>query len=247
MDIIHLGRIPWGASLAFFVALFHFRWPPRPKPWQHPGSAMTQPSIEKPAIEPRVDLVFRLAGKLIPRDHGYSLFGAVCRILGDLHGARWLAIHPVSGIARPDGVLALDPRRSALRLRVVPAEIPRVLPLAGKGLDVDGYALHVGVSSIYAIAPAPALRSRLVTIRGFMDPDPFRDAVKRQLDAHGISARVEIGRRRVTKVAGDTIVGFGVTLHDLDQEGSVKAQYVGLGGKQRMGCGVLVPVRRGAA
>src|SRR5262245_6967897 len=115
-------------------------------------------------IAPRVDLVFRLAAKLCPRDHGYALFGALSRVLGDLHGARWLAVHPLAGIPRPDGLLALNGQRG-LRLRVVPGEIPRVLPLAGKRLDIDGYPAQVGVSSIYALGPASELRARIVVIK----------------------------------------------------------------------------------
>ncbi len=193
-------------------------------------------------IEPRIDLAFRLAGKPVPRDHGYVLFGALARVLGDLHGARWLAVHPISGTPRPDGMLALDPRQGSLRLRVKPGELPRVLPLAGKRLDIDGHTVLVGVSSVHALAPARALVSRIVTIKGFLDPEPFRGAAARQLEALGVKARVEVGRRRVLKVAADTVVGFQVALHDLDEEGSLRVQYAGLGGKQRMGCGVFVPV-----
>lgn len=190
----------------------------------------------------RVDVVFRLAAKLCPRDHGYALFGALGRVLGNLHGASWLAVHPLAGVPRPDDLLAVDAQRG-LRLRVVPSEIPRVLPLAGKRLEIDGHPAHVGVSSIYELKPASALQARLVVIKGFTEPEPFREAVGRQLTALGVSARPEVGRRRVIRVNGDTVVGFGLTLHDVDEEGSLRVQYAGLGGKQRMGCGVFEPVR----
>lgn len=194
-------------------------------------------------IAPRVDLTFRLTATLVPRDHGYALFGAICRVLGDLHGAKWLAVHSLRGIPRPDGSLSLDPRHGGLRFRIEPGEIPRVLPLAGKRLEIDGHTAHVGVSSVHAITPAPALAARLVVIKGFMEPEPFRDAVKRQLDALEVTARIEVGRRRVIQVNGDNVVGFGVTLHEVAEEGALRVQYVGVGGKQRMGCGVFVPVR----
>jgi CRISPR-associated protein Cas6 len=206
--------------------------------------ALAVPLVNADSLTPRVDLAFRLAGKQVPRDHGYALFGAICRILGDLHGAPWLAVHPINGLPRPDGTLALDPRRGSLRLRVEPAEIPRVLPLAGKRLELDGHTALVGVSSVHALAPAPALVARMVTIKGFMEPEPFREAAARQLEALEVKARVEVGRRRVLRVNGDTVVGFGVTLHDLDEEGALAVQYAGLGGKQRMGCGVFVPLGR---
>lgn len=197
------------------------------------------------AIAPRVDVCFRLTGKLVPRDHGYALFGAIARVLGNLHGAKWLALHPLPGIPRPDGLLLIDGRRG-LRLRVEPSEIPRILPLAGKRLEMDGYSVQVGVPSVFPLVPASELRAPLVVIKGFMEPEPFRDAVRRQLDAIEANARVEVGRRRVLTVSKDTVVGFGVTLHELSDEGSLNVQYAGIGGRQRMGCGMFLPARRRA-
>jgi CRISPR-associated protein Cas6 len=194
-------------------------------------------------VVPRVDIAFRLTANLIPRDHGYALFGALGRLLGDLHGARWLAVHPIAGAPRPDGLLAIHPQRGELCLRVEPAEIPRVLPLSGKHLDIEGHAAKAGAASVRALAPAHALAARIVVIKGFTEAEPFRAAVERQLSSLGVRARVEIGRRRVLNVAGDTVVGFQTTLHELDDEGSLKVQSAGVGGRQRMGCGVFVPVR----
>jgi CRISPR-associated endonuclease/helicase Cas3 len=193
----------------------------------------------------RVDIAFPLAGTVVPRDHGYALFGALARVLGDLHGAAWLSVHPLHGIPRPDGLLALHPRRGSLRLRVVPAEIPRVLALAGKALDIDGHRVHAGVSRVYPLQPAEALTSRMVVIKGFIEPEPFAGAVKRQLDALGVEAEVEIGRRRVMAIAGDKVVGFGTTLRGMTPEASLVVQRAGIGGRQRMGCGVFGPVGKG--
>ncbi|WP_170228823.1 type I-MYXAN CRISPR-associated protein Cas6/Cmx6 [Polyangium fumosum] len=206
---------------------------------------MTPSAPSSPPAD-RVDIVFPLAGTLVPRDHGYALFGALARVLGDLHGASWLAVHPLGGIPRPDGLLALHPRRGSLCLRVVPAEIPRVLALAGKALDVDGYRVHVGVSRVYPLRPAEALTARMVVIKGFQEPEPFAEAVKRQLDALSVAASIEVGRRRIVTIAGDKVVGFGTTLRGLSEEGSLVVQRAGIGGRQRMGCGVFGPVGREA-
>ncbi|CAN99344.1 hypothetical protein sce9171 [Sorangium cellulosum So ce56] len=195
-------------------------------------------------IAPRVDIAFHLAANLVPLDHGYALFGAICRIAGDLHGAGWLAVHPLPGVLRPDGLLAVDARRG-LRLRLEPGQIVRVLCLAGKRLELDGHSVRVGVSTVHAIEPARTLRARIVVIKGFTEPEPFRDALRRQLDAMEVTARIELGRRRTMTVNGYTVVGFETTLHELTAEGSLRAQYAGLGGKQRMGCGVLVASGRG--
>ncbi len=192
----------------------------------------------------RVDLEFALAGTAVPRDHGYALFAALARVLGDLHGAPWLAVHPLTGVPRPDGLLGLMPRRGGLQLRVEPVQIPRVLTLAGKTLDIDGHRVHVGVSRIYPLRPAPSLTARMVVIKGFLEPETFTEAVKRQLEGLGASATVEVGRRRVVTIANDKVVGFGTTLHGLSDEASLVVQRAGIGGRQRMGCGVFGPMTK---
>ena len=190
--------------------------------------------------QPRVDVSFRLSGKLVPQDHGHALFGALGSVLGDIHNAHWLSVHPILGTPRPDSTLSLSHHRGALRLRVRDDSIAKVLPLAGKRLEINGYPVMVGVSTVALLSPAASLMSRLVVIMGCQEADPIREAVARQLFALGVKARTEVGQRRVLRISGTTVVGYQVTLHDLDEEGSMRVQYSGLGGKQLMGCGVFV-------
>ena len=192
-------------------------------------------------LEPRVDVSFALAGTTVPQDHGYALFGALCRVLGDLHQAKWLAVHPLFGQPQSDGLLGLNDGRGALRVRVVRAGIPRILPLAGKRLDIDGHPVVVGVSRLHTLQPAPVVVARIVVIKGFMEETPFAGAIARQLEALGVNATVEVGRRRVVTIAGDRAVGFGTRLSGLSDEDSLRVQTAGLGGRQRMGCGVFLP------
>lgn len=42
-----------------------------------------------------VDLSFPLIGKMLPLDHGYSLYGALCRLLPNLHEHKAVGIHPI--------------------------------------------------------------------------------------------------------------------------------------------------------
>jgi hypothetical protein len=48
-----------------------------------------------------IDLAFPLQPAEVPRDHGYALYGALCRAVPELHEARWLGVHRLSG--RPFG------------------------------------------------------------------------------------------------------------------------------------------------
>jgi CRISPR-associated endonuclease/helicase Cas3 len=211
------------------------------------------------AIDARVDVSFPMIGASVPLDHGYRLFGAVSRALEDkVHAAKWLAIHPVRGVPREDGTMSLVARRSALTLRIPPAELMKVLPLAGREIEVGGHRLGLGTSRVYALRAAPTLKSRLVVVKKFTEPEPFREAVVRQLEELGVKATVELVRRplregrdtrdvwrRVLRIAGDTVVGFGVRLEGLSDEHSLRVQYAGIGGRQRFGCGVFVPEKRG--
>jgi CRISPR-associated endonuclease/helicase Cas3 len=83
-------------------------------------------------------------------------------------------------------LLHLDARFSRLRLRLAPEEIPLVLQLAGKGLDVGGHRLRLGVPQVRSLVSTPTLVARLVTIKGFTEPGPFLEAVRH----HSKSARM---------------------------------------------------------
>lgn len=197
-------------------------------------------------VTPKIDVVFPASGGPVPLDHGYALFGALAGHLGDLHGAEWLAVAPLHGVPRGEGMIALRSGHGALRLRIAPERIANVLSLAGASLDVRGASVLLGASREYVLKPAPTLSARAVVIKGFMEEAPMREAVERQLTALNVRARVEVKRRRVLTIAGKRVVGFGVVLYELDADASLRVQYAGVGGRQRFGCGVFTvpPVPR---
>ena len=112
-------------------------------------------------IPVRVEVRFPISAGAVPIDHGYLLFSALSSVLGDLHGASWLAVHPLRGTPLPGAMLAVKRNAQALRLRVVPVELPRVLGLAGKTLDVGGCALRLGKSNLHPIKPFASLGARI--------------------------------------------------------------------------------------
>jgi CRISPR-associated protein Cas6 len=204
-----------------------------------------------------VDLSFPLVGKTLPLDHGYSLYAALSRILPRLHEHKAVGVHPIRGDAAGDGLLRVAVR-SQLQIRTPTDLIAEFLPLAGKVLNLDGHSLRVGVPRVLALRSAASLAARLVTIKGFTDPAGFLEAVRRQLDALGVSRQtaVEIpsapaGRahageplRRVLRIKDRTVVGFAVHVLHLGAEESVMLQEHGLGGRRHMGCGIFVPVEK---
>lgn len=193
-------------------------------------------------IAERVDVFFRARPAEVPLDHGYLLFSALEQALGGIHNAQWLAVHPLRGEALTSRTLAIGEfDHGTLGLRVEVAYVDQVLKLAGTVLRVGPARVRLGSSMIQRLVPARVLRARFVTIKGFVDAEPFREAIIRRLETLAIRGRVELGARGVMAVGGHLVVGYETILHDLDEDDSLRLLYTGLGGKQRMGAGIFIP------
>ncbi len=209
-----------------------------------------------------VDVVFNIQGDRIPADHGYYLFSAVSEIVSDVHGDGEVGIHAISGILQRDRTLAVSPR-SSLRVRLADNRVKDVMTLAGKTLEIGGHRLAVGIPNTKALVPAARLYSRLVVIKGFMEPEPFLDAAKRQLVELGIKGEASListakhaeankdrrggtrspWLRRTVKIRDKNIVGFALSVEELTAEESILLQEKGIGGRRRFGCGIFIPAR----
>jgi len=188
-----------------------------------------------------VELQFPFTGKTLPSDHGYSLYGAISRVIPEAHSADWLAVETIPGMARGNGVTQLD-QEARLKIRIPQEHVPLMLKLAGKRLEVDDHAIRLGAPQIYLLKPATTLYARIVTIKGFTEPEPFLDAVCRKLDEMGVKGEPVVGPRRVVRVGQHTIIGFSLAIYELGDEGSIILQEQGLGGRRRMGCGIFQPI-----
>jgi CRISPR-associated protein Cas6 len=189
---------------------------------------------------PYVDLAFRIVGKTIPVDHGYSLYSAISHVVPEVHGARNIGVHPIRGAYHGNGTLRLA-EHSRLIVRLPDDEIKTYLKLAGKRLTLDAHALTVGVPEVRMLCPVTSLRARLVTIKGFQKQDTFLKAVERQLETLEVSGELVLGERRTLRVKEKQIVGFELGVIGLTREESLALQDGGLGGRRRMGCGLFVP------
>lgn len=190
-----------------------------------------------------LDLHFNLTTtSAIPADHGYLLYSALSRILPAIHSENGVGVLPITGRQIGDRLLMLMPW-SDLGLRTRENHISQVIPLAGKRINLAGRTLGIGVPTVHALEPRTALRSRLVTIKGFMDPEEFKAATRRQLDALEVSPEVTLtlGKRRTLRIKDKEVVGHEVLLEGLSAQESIAVQESGLGGRRHMGCGVFVP------
>ncbi len=203
-----------------------------------------------------VELEFPLLGTApIPADHGYLLYAAVSRLLPEVHRPNAIALCPIPGRQLGNRQLVLT-RVSRLRLRAPQEQVPLLVHLAGKELQLGQARLTVGTPRVRALQPAEALRSRLVVIKVKEAPrasdltaELFAQAARRQLDQLGISpqARLHVGKRRTLRLKHREVVGYELAVCGLTDEESLALQQHGLGGRRHMGCGVFVPLRNGAA
>ena len=199
-----------------------------------------------------VELSFGVIGQTLPADHGYGLYGALSDLCPELHGQEGVSIQTISGEPDGQGKIYLSKQsRLKIRLPYDPVKISLVLPLAGQQFTIGRHEIQLGIPQIFPLSPVDKLRSRIVTIKKFQEPEPFKDAAQRQLDALGIRGTLilplnEVGEpsRKAIKIKAFSVVGFSLIVTDLNDEDSLKLQQLGLGGKHRMGCGIFNPLPR---
>ena len=192
--------------------------------------------------DPFVDLSFHISGpQPLWSDHGFSLYGAISRVLPQVHQPNDIGILPISGQQIGGRQMQLT-KTSRLTLRVPSTDIASWLGLAGKSLEIGGTKVQIGVPEIRGLIPATALRSRLVTTRNGQDQSRFEAELNRQMKELGVSDEVivTIVKRRTVRVHEKEIVGYEVVLEGLSADESIAIQSAGLGGRRHMGCGIFV-------
>ena len=204
---------------------------------------------------PYIDLVFSLTGQSLPLDNGYIVYSALSRICPAIHQLENISIHPIAGIPEPSKQLRLT-QRSNLQIRLPVDLIPCIYEsLAGQTFSIGQNQFQLGIPEHNPLHPFPDLYSRLVIIRPFQEPQRFLDAAKRQLERLNIQGTITLSTRangqpqcRQLTIENKTgifpVRGFGVQVTDLNTEDSITLQKYGIGGKQKMMCGVFVPSQR---
>lgn len=210
----------------------------------------TQNRFNKINVATTIAVHFPVQGTRLPADHGYALYSAISKIIPELHEADNFGVELISGVAWDKGLIQLPTRGAMLKLRVPADAFGKVLPLAGKRLEIENHSIRLGIPLARPLLPASSLYARIVTIRPFTEPEPFLAAANKQIETLGIKARLELPRpetnryRRIITIHGKKIVGFSLIAHELSDEDSLKLQAVGIGGRRKMGCGIFNPIRK---
>lgn len=194
-----------------------------------------------------VDLMFHIHGRQVPTDHGYALYSAISRILEPegkdestwLHQSNDVGLLPIRGQYAGDGKLLLN-ANACFGLRLPSHLIPKVLPLAGKRLDIKGESLRIGTTTTSALIPAPVLYAHIVTTKNGEDETRFDAEIQRQLDVLAIKGKPTRGPRRIVTIKDKKVVGYSLLVNELTAGESIRLQEQGLGGRRKMGCGMFV-------
>ncbi len=199
-----------------------------------------------------IELAFPVLGRHLPEDNAYLLYSAISKAL-EGHLPDEVGVSSITGSPAGDWRLRIE-RTTRLRIRLSADRISGLLSLAGQSLEVGGHVITLGIPRVHALQPAPTLQSRLVTIKGFLEPEPFLEAARRQLGALGVTGQATIPfitasprqgqpKRRVIRIKERVIVGFALRVERLSTADSLMLLTRGLGGRRHMGCGIFVPAR----
>ena len=199
--------------------------------------------IQNPCIE----LAFPVMGQSISIDHGYQLYSALKYRLMQLKDWDDISIKTISGKLDRDARNQLNlTDRSKLLIRLPSEKVPYVYSFGGKSLTIGRHKIRLGIPEMNFLQPKSRLRSHIVVIKGYQEPNGFLEAAKRQIEALNIKADLKMISKKDGTVKPKTIkvnqiiVGFGIEANNLSEADSIILQERGLGGKQKMGCGVFV-------
>ena len=196
---------------------------------------------------PYIELAFPVMGQSLLIDHGYQLYSALKYRLMQLKDWDDISIKTISGKLDRDTRNQLNlTARSKLLIRLPSEKVPFVYSFSGKSLTIGKHKIRLGIPEMNFLQPKSRLRSHIVVIRGYEEPNGFLEAAKRQIEKLNIQTDLKLickkdgtSKPKTIKVK-QTLVGFGIEANHLSESDSIMLQEKGLGGKHKMGCGVFV-------
>jgi CRISPR-associated protein Cas6 len=203
--------------------------------------------IDDAPLASRVDLVFPVDGRSVPRDHRALLataVGARLVALGREPGTGVLDLNLVAGSAP----LALLSRRTRMVLRLAREHASEAeATLRGATLDLGGHRLVLGTPTRRELRPHRTLYAHFVASPDGGDEATFLVAIEAELRQIGAACRPVCGMRQVLRGQDGPLAGFSLMLDGLAPADARSVLEHGLGGHRRLGGGLFVPHRSAAA
>ncbi len=189
--------------------------------------------------EKMIDLVFDLGGGPLSAGYPFALWDELVRHVPQLAEDAAAGVLPLR--TAESGEEMLLPRRAKLVLRLPHTLAAPAAALAGRQLDLEGCSLSLGAGKRREIQPYSTLHAQLVA--GADDEVEFMAGVAAELASLGVEGQLICGMRRSLSCAQRTIHGYGLVIHDLKPEASLRLQCAGLGAERHLGCGIFIPYK----
>lgn len=198
-----------------------------------------------------VDLCYRFTCKTLPLDHAWPFSRAILAVLPWIEEEPQAGVHLIHGAESgngwfrpedPETELLHLPRRVRMSVRVPKHRIEDARKLEGAELDIDGFRLTVGESSIKKLSSLSTLFARYVLVEEGMDEEAFLRGVMERFEAAGISVKKMMGgKQHFFRTPDGRIETRTVMVADLEPEESVHLQQNGIGPGRDMGLGLFIP------
>lgn len=198
-----------------------------------------------------VDLSFDIKCKCLPLEHMQPLSETLCAALPWLKDEKLAGIHPINGAESGNGwERSNDPneliylsRRQKMTLRLPKTQLVSAESLVGQTLNVDGYDIEVGKSSIKKLSDLPTAFCRSIMINEQMEENDFLQWAYDELKALDISVKKMLaGKERIVKLPDSSErITRSLMLAELERAESVRLQQHGLGEGRKLGCGIFMP------
>jgi CRISPR-associated protein Cas6 len=186
-----------------------------------------------------IDIVYDLKGGMLPGEYAFMLWHELVRALPWLEGEELAGMLPLRGSLSGEALLL--PQRAKLVLRLPQRLTQQAQQLSGQTLDVEGHALQVGAARQRPLQAHPTLHARLVA--SLNGENEFLEEVGERLRDLDVTCKWICGKHVVLQAGERAISGYSLVVHELNSEGSLRLQQVGLGMERRYGCGIFIPYK----
>ena len=198
-----------------------------------------------------IDLSFVVKCKCLPLEHMQSLYESLSDVLPQLKDDKFAGIHPINGAESGNGwERSNDPneliylsRRQKMTIRLSKDYLTEAENLKGKIINVAGYDIELGKTSIKKLSDLPTTFCRSIMIDNRMDEDDFLQWAFNELKSLDITVqKMMAGKERIVQLTDDSErITRSLMVAELKQAESVRLQQHGMGEGRKLGCGIFMP------
>lgn len=182
-----------------------------------------------------IEINFQVQGAGICSQHGYWLYSAITSQIPIAKQLEW-QLSSITGQRLSNHSIKLNPN-SRFLIRTSVKNSPIFCQL--ESVLIHQTRLTIINKSINPIVPKNKLTAQTVVIKGKIEPQEFIRSAQFQLSRKQIEGQLLLINRKTFKIKKQSIVGYRCQFHPSTDSDSIKLQQLGLGGRNKMGCGVF--------